>query len=121
MGKSNNQAVQQFLDDIQMTAPEKYSILQAARAAVFSLAPTTSERFIYGGIMFSLIDDFGGIFASKHHVSFEFSQGYLFDDPIKQLKGTGKFRRHLKLQSLSDIDNKNIAGFTAQAVKFQDQ
>lgn len=116
MIKSNDPRVQQFLEDAQVTDPDKYAILQAARAAVFADAPDTAERFIYGGIMFSLKEDFGGVFVSKSHVSFEFGQGYLFNDPDKLLEGGGKFRRHIKLRDVTDIKAKTVGYFVAQAI-----
>ncbi len=118
---NTNQKIQRFLEDSNMAAPEKHAILQAARDIVFLQNPAATERFIYGGIMFSMGKDFGGIFASKHHVSFEFSQGYLLKDPEKHLEGTGKFRRHLKLCNLEDVSAKNVANFVDQAVKLLDQ
>jgi len=118
---SDDPKIQQFLEDTNMAAPNKYAILQAARDITFQQNPTITERFIYGGIMFSLSGDFGGVFASKHHISFEFSQGYLLNDPEKQLEGGGKFRRHLKLHKLDDVGSKGLSGFVAQAVKLQDQ
>lgn len=119
MIKSNNLRVQQFLEDAQSADPNKYAILQAARAEVFTLAPDTAERFIYGGIMFSLDENFGGVFVSKNHVSFEFGHGYLFSDPDKILEGGGKFRRHLKLQNVADIEVKTVGYFVAQAIKLK--
>lgn len=59
---------------------------------------------------------FGGVFASNKHVSFEFSEGYKFNDPDKMLEGTGKFRRHLKLRLIGDVAAKNVAGFVNQAL-----
>ena len=63
---------------------------------------------MYGGIIFSLADDFGGIFVYKNHVSFEFSYGYKLDDPSKLLEGNGKYRRHLKIKSIEDLEIKKI-------------
>lgn len=75
------------------------------------------ELIIYGGIMFQARGNgTGGVFAGKHHVSFEFGNGYLFNDPQKQLEGKGKFRRHLKLRSLANIEEKTLPGFVAQAL-----
>ncbi len=118
---SNNPKIQRFLDDTNMAAPDKYAILQAARDIVFQRHPTATERFIYGGIMFTVGNDFGGVFTSKHHISFEFSQGNLLNDPNKHLEGSGKSRRHLKLCNLDDVGAKNVAGFVSQAVKLLDQ
>lgn len=112
--ESKNEQVQSFLDDMQGGTLEQYEILQALRAVVFQLHPGVSERIIYGGIMFTLEDDFGGLFPSKHHVSFEFSQGFMLKDEGGHLEGTGKFRRHLKIKSLSDIEDKQVAYYVGQ-------
>lgn len=115
--KSNDDKVQGFLEGMQEIDSEKYQVLQETRKIVFEIAPDTQERFIYGGIMFSRNDqDFGGVFASKKHVSFEFGQGYLFQDPDGHLEGGGKYRRHLKLRNLGDVTTKTTAGFVQQAV-----
>lgn len=112
--KSSDARVQTFLNDLQGAAPDKYEILQAARTLVFQQFPQVTERMMYGGIMFTLKDDFGGLFPSKKHVSFEFGQGFALEDPDKQLEGTGKFRRHLKLASGADRENKNLSFFLQQ-------
>ncbi len=117
MEKSADARVQKFLGDMQALDGKKYDILQNARAIVLTQAPKTSERFMYGGIMFSHNGDFGGVFASKNYVSFEFGQGYAFLDPDKRLEGGGKFRRHLKLRLTSDITTKNLDFFVKQALQ----
>lgn len=116
MTKSKNEQVQKFLDEIEMVDDEKFNILQELRKIVFKVHKKVEERIMYGGIMFSLENDFGGIFASKNHVSFEFSNGYTMKDPKKLLEGTGKFRRHLKITSLEDIKEKDVIFFVKQAV-----
>lgn len=114
--KSKNEEVQNFLEEIMMFDDEKFNILQELRKVVFKNYKNTDERMMYGGIMFSLENDFGGIFASKNHVSFEFTNGFIMKDPKKLLEGTGKFRRHLKIRSLSDIKDKKVDFFVKQAV-----
>lgn len=116
MKKSKDEKVQSFLEDIKMLNHEQYKILQKLREIVLKAYPKTTERMMYGGIMFTLKEDFGGIFASKNHISFEFSKGYTFKDPSKLLEGTGKFRRHLKIKSLTDIDDKKVESFVKQVV-----
>ncbi len=100
MIKSNNEQVHNFLEEIQIIDDEKYLILQKLRGIVFNNNKTVNDRMMYGGIMFSLDDDFGGIFVRKNHISFEFSNGFILKDPNNILEGTGKFRRHLKITSL---------------------
>lgn len=112
--KSNDEKVRAFLKDLEKTKPEQFAIVSELRAIVFEHYPDIAERIMYGGIMFSLGEDFGGIFAYKQHISFEFSEGYQMQDPEKKLEGKGKLRRHLKIHSLADIEAKKLAFFVAQ-------
>lgn len=118
MRKSDNAGVQKLLDDIYVSNRNHYDIVQELRSIVFSELSTATERVIYGGIMFTLKEDFGGIFSSTNHVSFEFSEGYKFKDPDGQLEGTGKMRRHLKIGSLSGIPDKRVSYYVKQAGEY---
>lgn len=113
--KSQDAKVQTFLDDLEMTKSDQFVIVSELRTIVFEHYPGVDERMMYGGIMFSLGEDFGGIFVYKQHISFEFSEGYQMRDPEKRLEGKGKFRRHLKIRSLTDIEIKKVPFFVAQA------
>ena len=113
--KSKNIETQKFIENIEILDHEKYLILQQLREIVFDNYPKVKERMMYGGIMFSQQKDFGGIFVYKNHISFEFSDGYKFDDATKLLEGSGKHRRHLKLKSIENIEMKKVDFFVKQA------
>lgn len=117
MIKSKDVKVQEFLDEMMIFDDKKFDILQELRQITFKQFPKVSERIIYWGIMFSLENDIWWIFPSKKHTSFEYSNGYLFDDPKKFLEGTWKFRRHLKIRTFSDILNKEVDFFVKQCTK----
>ncbi len=117
MNTSRNKEVQDFLEDMMTKDDTKFEILQALRKIILDLDESIKERIIYGGIMFSGESDIGGIFPSKKHISFEFGNGYQFDDPEKLLEWTGKIRRHLKIHGHGDIQDKNIEFFVKQALK----
>ncbi len=114
MKTSDSQKVQELLDDIEIIDPEKYEMLMKLRDLVFTHHPEAKEKVMYGGIMFSLSDDFGGIFVRKKHVSFEFTAGNELKDPDSLLEGTGKYRRHLKLYSQEDIETKKVSYYVKQ-------
>lgn len=114
MKKSTDIKVQDFIEKIELLDPAKHLILQTLREIVLENYPKTQERMMYGGILFSLDDDFGGVFVYKNHVSFEFSLGYKLNDPEKLLEGKGKFRRHLKVKSLDEIEMKKVDFFVKQ-------
>ncbi len=116
MRVSDNTRVQAFLDEMQVFDAQKYEILQRLRELVFAANPKVTERMMYGGIMFTLGDDFGGIFAYKNHVSFEFGAGTTLQDPNQLLEGKGKSRRHLKIASYADIEQKDVDIFVQQTI-----
>ena len=75
------------------------------------LAGTVDEEVKYGGILFAAPEPFCGIFVYKQHVSVEFSHGAKIVDPHGLLEGKGKGRRHLKLHTLEDVENKHLANY----------
>jgi len=117
MSKSKNNKVQELIDDDAMYDHDKFDILMKLRDIVFFRNPEIEERILYGGIMFSLEGDFGGLFVRKNHVSFEFAFGVHFEDPDGVLEGTGQLRRHVKLRSVKDIETKKVACFMRQALQ----
>lgn len=118
MAISNDTKVKEFLDKIRQDAADKFKVLETLREIVLKIHPETTERMMYGGIMFTAKgEDFGGIFVSKNHISFEFSNGVSFDDPNKLLEGTGKHRRHLKIKPDVNILNYEVEYFVKQAIK----
>jgi hypothetical protein len=109
--------VDQLLHDLQLTHPDLHAIVKAARAVVRSVVPQASERVMYGGILFSAPEQFCGVFAYSAHVSMEFGQGAELKDPHGVFEGKGTFRRHIKLQTLTDIESKHLKDYIAQALR----
>ena len=107
--------VAQLLHDLALVDGEILAVVEAARALIYSLLPTATERVMYGGFMFATKTDFCGIFAYKKHVSVEFGHGCDLDDAAGVLEGCGKFRRHIKLLSIGDIEEKLLAQYIFQA------
>jgi hypothetical protein len=114
MATSANEKVQEFINETKMLDNTKYQILETLRKIVFEHFPKVEERMMYGGIIFSLDEDCGGVFVYKNHLSFEFSLGFKFKDPENYLEGNGKFRRHLKIRSIEDIVMKKAGAFIKQ-------
>ncbi len=119
MRKSNDIKTQAFIDNIKVIDHSKYQILIKLREIVFGHYPKVEEKIMYGGIIFSIKEDFGGVFAYQNHVSFEFSQGFKFEDTEKLLEGKGKYRRHLKFKSIEDVDTKKVDYFVKQSISGQ--
>jgi len=117
MKKSENEEVQKFLNEIKKVDDEKSDTLIELREIIFNYFPKTDERIMYGGIVFFLNDEmFSGLFFNKKHITLEFSNGYLMEDPNSILEGKGKYRRHIKLLTKEDIISKEVSSFVKQAV-----
>lgn len=75
----------------------------------------------YGGEIFSIdvgntTHSLGGVFTYAKHVSIEFSNGSTFDDSKGILEGKGKHRRHIKIETLEDLERKNVRHYLVLAI-----
>ncbi len=91
----------------------KNAITQTLIELSLDLFPDAAFVDKYGGQLIQTNADdpdtqVGGIFAYTNHVTLELSQGALLDDPDGALAGKGKFRRHIKLSSLSEVESKGV-------------
>ncbi len=89
-------------------------------AMIAEMCPAAGRRAMYGGIVFMLNPGkhdsmVCGHFIYKKHVSLEFPKGYLLTDPDKVLVGSGKYRRHIKLYDLDDIESRSVRAMLKQA------
>lgn len=113
---SDNNKVNKFLTDLQLTSPDKLEIIELVRSLFLSANKECAEEIKYGGLVFNLSNVLiGGVFPYREHVSIEFSEGVAFHDPGGLLEGKGKKRRHLKIRGKSDISAKNTEAFVAMA------
>jgi len=116
MTRQSDEAVAALLHDLATTHESRLEIVQRVRAVVEEVAGTVSEMVKYGGIIFSHAAPFCGVYAYQEHVSVEFGQGYTFKDPHGVLEGSGKFRRHIKLRSVADVQDKHLGDYVKQAL-----
>jgi hypothetical protein len=109
--------ISKFLDDIRLLDPERFELVQALRKIILGLDSSISEEVKYGGLLFSAVKPFCGVFSYAKHVSLEFGEGASLPDKFKVLEGEGKFRRHIKLASVEDITGKHVRDYLALALK----
>lgn len=114
-------SLQALLDDIRLLGSEQYMIVEAVRALVKASLPDMVEEVKYGGILFSSGAQFCGVFAYKEHVSVEFSMGAKIADTNGFLEGRGKGRRHLKLFTVMDIEEKCLAYYLPLALEAMEE
>lgn len=58
-----------------------------------------------------------GYFIYAQHVSLEFTHGAKLKDPDSLLEGSGKHRRHIKLENVQDLTAKRCKNFLEQVFK----
>ena len=112
-----NQKVKNLLDYWEIDNPALYEIANSVRTRILQLFDTVDGEVKYGGILFAAPEPFCGIFVYKQHVSVEFSHGAKIADPHGLLEGKGKGRRHLKLHTLEDVENKYLTDYLRLAQK----
>lgn len=104
-----------------MNDATKAEIIGNLEEIIIELAPDANLPPMYGGNVIELEKDnpksrIGGFYAYVEYVSLEFANGVQFDDPDGVLEGTGKFRRHVKLRCIDDIEAKACKCFLEQAL-----
>lgn len=109
--------VNHFLEDIQFQSSEKFEILTALRPLVKGSNPEIYEDIKYGGLVYLYSGELlGGIFVYKNHLSIEFGKGSELADPDGILEGQGKYRRHIKIASINEIESKQVKHFVNLAL-----
>lgn len=107
--------VQALLDEMRDQRADHFAIVARVREVVQQSGTAISEEIKYGGILFSSRTAFCGIFPYAGHVTLEFSEGASLPDRHGVLLGQGKLRRHIKLFSVSDIEDRHVADYVALA------
>jgi len=108
--------VASLLADIRRVSEDRFVLVQTLRQLVLGLDPDVSEEVKYGGLLFSAGKPFCGVFAYAKHVSLEFGDGAALPDRYKVLEGEGKLRRHIKLSTMDDVDQKHVQHYVALAL-----
>lgn len=102
----------------------KSEIVERLKTLIRAVAPTAVFGSKYGGTIVQTRQDqtkshFCGVYAYTNHVSLEFTHGARLNDPDGILHGNGKYRRHVKITRLSDIQSRQCAIFLEQAYRAQ--
>lgn len=109
--------VTQLLEDIRSLSDDRYQLVQSVRKLALGLDASISEEVKYGGILFAAGKPFCGIFSYAKHISLEFSEGASLLDKYKVLEGDGKLRRHIKLNTVEDVQGKHVLEYLVLAHK----
>lgn len=107
--------VDAFLHEVREHRGDLLPIVAHLRGMILAAGPSVTEEVKYGGFLFSCRQSFCGVFPYKAHVTLEFSQGASLANPHGFLSGEGKHRRHIKLETMQDIETRHVAEYVAAA------
>lgn len=95
-------------DYIDKQKPPQKEICLGLRKIIFKLYPKIKEEMKWGAIVY----DSGKYYiaAVKYGVNLGFAVNGLTGEEIKQFKGNGKTMRHIKIKTLSEIDEQQLTG-----------
>lgn len=79
-------------------------LLNTLRSLIFASVPVTSEAIKWGRPVYSTTKNFAYLKSEKAYVTLGFFDTDGLKDPKGLLQGTGKSMRHVKLRTVSDID-----------------
>lgn len=107
--------IDRLLEDIRYQSNAHYDMVQQVRTLAMATGEDVTEEVKYGGLLFSVQTHFAGVFAYARHISVELSEGATLPDPHRVLEGGGKHRRHIKLHTMDDIEEKQVADYLRTA------
>lgn len=86
-------------------APEDQGeIMAAIRKLIHQNVEGVAEEYKWSRPVFRLDKDFAYLKTAKNHVTLGFFNFEKINDKDNELEGTGKEMRHIKIKSMSDID-----------------
>lgn len=111
----NSVKIRQFLEDVQRANPVHHDCIEHIRTLLLALGNDVTEEVKYGGLLFGTHQHFCGLFAYSGHVTVEFSEGAALADLYGVLEGNGKYRRHIKITSMDEVEHKHVHDYLHQA------
>lgn len=95
---------------------EQKAIVEHLHKLVLETAPKVKHSVKWAQPVYEEGGPFAYIKAFSSHVNFGFWRGAQLPDPKKLLAGTGDRMRHIKIQSVKEIDKKAYQNFVKAAI-----
>ena len=112
-----NKIIEQFIKNIFQKDHSHGEMISELKELALFINPKATLNIKYGGLCFFIDNELcTGFFVYTKHLSVEFGQGFEFTNKYKQLEGKGKYRRHIKLLNLDDIEKKHVEYYLKQAL-----
>lgn len=114
--------IRTFIDDQSLLDPKVGQRIDTLHEQILSVLNDSGASYDkgikYGGIIYHVSGQIiGGIYSYKSHISIEFSQGVQLSDPGALLQGSGKLRRHLRINHDDDCNTDAVTMYVKQAIQ----
>lgn len=97
--------------------PRNRDVIRTLRAFVKRVAPELQESVKWGnGCWLKEKAPVAYVYSASDHVQFGLFRGAALKDPKRLLKGKGKFVRHIRVATCTEIDEKSFGALLRQAV-----
>lgn len=98
---------------------EKRDLALKVRDIILEADKSITEDIKWGNLSFMSNGNIGFIYTYKSvpYINLGYMRAVELTDPKKLLEGTGKGMRHIKISSVKDINKKQIAAWTREAVR----
>lgn len=97
--------------------PEFHLVVTEIRALMKECAPNAQEIISYGIPAYRAKRIVAVISPTKKDITFAFSRGAEFEDRYGLLKGVGKVSKHVKMESLADVNKEALRYYIQQALE----
>ena len=105
-----------FDDYLADQSPTNQVVIRALRSFMKRVAPKLSEAVKWGnGCWIGGNGPVAYVYSDIGRVQFGFFMGSLLRDPKRLLEGKGRYVRHIKVRTPSEIDERAFAALLAQA------
>lgn len=112
---TDNDKVKKYLEDLESVDEKKAHIIDSLRKIIFTITKKAEEKIMYGGLVYVSDRMFVGLFPRKDYITIEFDKGTEMKDPKDVLQGEGKGRRHITIENLDHIKEKDVASYIKQS------
>lgn len=107
-----------FDDYLQDQSPKNRAIIRALRTFVQAVEPGLIEAVKWGnGCWVRGTEPIAYVYSAAGFVQFGFIRGSSLKDPHRLLEGNGRYVRHIKVRTPSDIDHRAFGALLRQAAR----
>lgn len=113
------EAIESFSPNIQELAKATRKLIHEILPEVIEVVWIKQKNIGFGTGVKKKTEHFCWLMPATNHLTLGFNYGAELPDPKKMLSGTGKLFRHIKVNSLEQLSNKDVIALLKYATTFK--